>query len=108
MKMIYLFGAMLAVASLAGCNHPNNGETPPVGELPTPYPAQSTAPSGTSAKPSAASPAVTTPLLGNNASTGKAGTPATAASTPAMATSPIESPRSLGRGKHHGSPMRMT
>lgn len=89
MKLIYLCGAMLAVASLAGCNHPNNGEIPPAGELPTPYPAQSTAPSATSAKPSTASPKVTTPLVGNNASTGHAGTPTTTASssTPATAAS---------------------
>lgn len=51
MKYAYLFAIVMAMALLAGCNQPDNGEIPPPGELPTPYPTQSakTPPPATSA-----------------------------------------------------------
>lgn len=61
MKYAYLFAIVVALGSLAGCNQPNNGEVPPAGELPTPYPAQSTAkPTTTTPATTATSPATTT------------------------------------------------
>ncbi|HET7269023.1 MAG TPA: hypothetical protein VFJ15_13025 [Oleiagrimonas sp.] len=57
MKYAYLFAIITAMVLLAGCNQPDNGEIPPAGELPTPYPTQSAAPPANATPPSATSSA---------------------------------------------------
>ncbi len=84
MKPVHLLGALLATAALAGCNQPNNGEIPPAGELPTPYPAQTaqSAPRPAApATPAGATSATPAPAGSNAAPAPAASTPATGAST---------------------------